>query len=73
MLPGTVGHTDKAGAYADFEECVAANQQLDPVEFEFEGGLLGVWLLDSRYEDNVGGPDGRAPSWQLTRLDSCTD
>jgi hypothetical protein len=39
--PGTVGFSVGAGAYAEFEECVAANLLLSPVEFDFAGGKLG--------------------------------
>jgi hypothetical protein len=67
--PGTVGYSTDNGAYAAFEECVAANLLLPPTEFDFAGGKLGVWLLDSQYTDNVAGVDDRNPKWKLTRVD----
>jgi hypothetical protein len=70
-LPGTVGYAAGSGAYADFEACVAANKALPSVEFDFAGGKLGVWLLDSPYSDNMAGVDGRNPKWQIVRLGSC--
>lgn len=72
-LPGTVGYSTANGAFADFEDCVAANQALDPVEFDFDGGVLGIWLKDSAYSDNVAGLDGRNPVWKLTLLDACEE
>ena len=71
MLPGTVGYAVSNGAYAEFEDCVDANLAVDPIEFDFDGGPLGVWLADSNYPDNVAGEDGRNPSWQLERLEGC--
>jgi hypothetical protein len=52
-------------------DCVAANLALEPVELEFAGGRLGVWLQDSPYSDNLAGVDGRNPSWSLTLLGDC--
>ncbi len=72
-LPGTVGYSSTNGAYADFEDCVDANLELDPVEFDFAGGMLGVWLKDSQYTDNLPGLDGRNPVWELVRLGACED
>jgi hypothetical protein len=72
MLPGTIGIYEGQGGYSEFNACVAANQPLQPVEFDFEGGVLGIWLADSNYGDNLSGVDGRNPSWKLTLLgDSC--
>ena len=70
LLPGTVGIFQGQGGYTDFEGCVAANLPLPPIEFDFAGGVLGVWLADSNYGDNVSGVDGRNPVWKLTLLDS---
>lgn len=67
--PGTIGWAAGQGAYAAFEDCVAANVMLSPVEFAFSGGVLGVWLLDAPYTDNVAGEGGRSPAWRLTRAD----
>ena len=71
MPPGTVGYDSSTGAYVQFADCVAANLLLPPVEFDFDGGVLGVWLQDSPYSDNLSGEGGRNPSWQLTRLGGC--
>ena len=65
MLPGTIG----ISTFTDFEACVAANAVLAPIDFEFGGGKLGVWLADNNYGDNVAGLDGRNPIWKLTLLD----
>jgi hypothetical protein len=69
--PGTVGYSTAAGAFTNFDDCVAANTALGPTEFDFEGGKLGVWLLDSNYGDNLAGVGGRNPRWQLTLLGAC--
>jgi hypothetical protein len=74
MLPGTVGIFQDQGGYTDFAACVAANQPLAPLDFDFAGGALGIWLADSAYSDNLAGIDGRNPSWKLTRLgDGCSE
>jgi hypothetical protein len=70
-LPGTYGIFEGSGGYADFEACVAANLPLEPVEFDFAGGQLGVWVADSNYVDNVPGTDNRNPKWRLERLGAC--
>jgi hypothetical protein len=69
LPPGTVGYSTANGAYATFDECVAANLLLPPVEFDFAGGKLGVWLQVSPYSDNLAGEDNRNPKWNLVRLD----
>jgi hypothetical protein len=66
MPPGTVGFIVGDGAYADFDDCVAANIVLAPIDFDFGGGVLGVWLEDDPYADNVAGENGRNPTWKLT-------
>lgn len=66
--PGTVGYLVGQGAFATFDACVQANLQQAPVDFDFAGGTLGVWLEDGPYSDNVAGPGGRAPSWSLQCL-----
>jgi hypothetical protein len=71
MPPGTVGYDSSNGAYVQFADCVAANLLLPPVEFDFDGGVLGVWLQDSPYSDNLSGEGGRNPAWQLSRLGGC--
>jgi hypothetical protein len=69
--PGTSGYSVATGAFSEFEACVAANQALPPLEFDFGGGKIGVWLQDSPYSDNLAGQDGRNPKWQLTLLGEC--
>jgi len=73
MPPGTVGWNPApgGGAFTNFDDCVAANLLVAPVVFDYAGGPLGVWLKDSPVEDNVAGPDGRNPSWTLSRVDGC--
>jgi hypothetical protein len=71
--PGTVGHVVGQGGFADFADCVAANAALPPVEFDFAGGPLGVWLADSPVSDNVTGEDGRNPRWSLSAIGGCAD
>jgi hypothetical protein len=71
MPPGTVGWDPAAGAFTAFAECVTANRALPPLEFDFAGGKLGIWLQDSPYSDNVAGEGGRNPRWSLAKLGSC--
>jgi hypothetical protein len=70
--PGTAGLSASQGAYATFDECVAGNLALDaPVEFDFDGGPIGVWLDDNLYSDNQAGDNGRNPAWKLLLLEKC--
>lgn len=71
MPPGTAGFVAGSGAFLNFDDCVAANQALPPLDFGFDGGQLGIKLFDQPYSDNVAGPDGGNPSWLLTRLGAC--
>jgi len=66
--PGTVGFYVNQGAFASFDACVAANQNDAPLEFDFVGGPLGLWLADGPYTDNAAGENGRSPTY---RLSSC--
>jgi hypothetical protein len=68
LLPGTYPKLVIDG-YSDFEECVNANKKLAPVEFDFGGGKLGIWLDDTPYQDNQAGESGRNPKWSLTLLE----
>jgi hypothetical protein len=70
--PGTVGYFISNGAFATFDECVAANANIAPIEFQFDGGPIGVWLQDNPYTDNVAGTNGRNPKWDLTLLGDCS-
>jgi hypothetical protein len=63
--PGTVGYLVGQGAFSDFDDCVAANVMLPPVDFDFAGGTIALWLQDDPYYDNVAGTDGRNPTWSL--------
>ncbi len=71
-LPGTgvVGSATPTG-FSKFQDCVDANLALPPVEFDFAGGKLGVWLDDNPYLDNAVGEGGANPAWQLTLLKEC--
>lgn len=51
MPPGTVGWSPSNGAFSTFADCVAANRALSPKEFDFAGGVLGIWLRDTPYSD----------------------
>ncbi len=73
LLPGTSGIFEGQGGYTDFEACVAANALLAPIEFDFAGGVLGVWVSDDNYYDNVAGLNGRNPVWKLTLLNGACD
>lgn len=69
--PGTIGYAVGSGAYADFEDCVTASRQVPPVDFQLlQPSVLGVWLLDSPYSDNLPGLDNRNPKWQLSTVTS---
>jgi hypothetical protein len=65
MPPGTSGFLLDGGAFASFDDCVAANHALDPVELTFNGGPLGIRLSDDPTSDNVPGLNGRNPTWKL--------
>lgn len=69
--PGTTGSETGVDAFGSFEACVDANRALPEVGFEHAGGPLGLWLSDHPRDDNVGGVDGRNPSWRLYKLDGC--
>jgi hypothetical protein len=64
--PGTAGFLAGQGGFSLFDDCVAANHALQPIEFDFAGGALGVWLEDSPYSDNEVGEGGRNPTWRIT-------
>lgn len=67
LLPGTAPEVFYGG-YEDFDACVEANRAVSPMEFDFAGGKLGIWLNDTPYEDNEAGTAGRNPKWSLTLL-----
>ncbi len=64
VLPGAIG----ISTYDVFEDCVTASKLAAPLRISHPGGPLGVYLVDSPYEDNVAGENGRNPSWKLTAL-----
>ena len=67
--PGTVGFYQGQGGFNTFSDCVTTNLSTDaPLEFDFGGGTLGLWLADGPYTDNVAGDNGRNPTY---RLSSC--
>lgn len=76
VAPGTAGTlAGLDGAFADYEECVAANCSVPPVEFDHPGGKLGL-LRDGvtiGALDDLGGETrgGRNPTFRLTRIDAC--
>ena len=79
--PGTIGSfvggsaANGGGAYMTYAECVAANCDQPPFDFDYSGGKLGV----ARDGGGVGSVDdlggevegGRSPTFRLTRLDPC--
>jgi hypothetical protein len=77
MAPGTVGTFTTLGAYATYEECVAANVGRPGVSFRFNGGRLGLRLesLDplTLFILLEGGEavGGRSPTFRLTCAGSC--
>ena len=77
MAPGTVGTFMTLGAYATYEECVAANVGRPGISFRFQGGPLGLKLesLDPltlfillQGGESVG---GKSPTFRLTCAGSC--
>jgi hypothetical protein len=63
--PGTVALGIPFG-YTDLASCEAANRALAPVDFDFDGGTLGVYNNDFQPSDNVIDIEGGAPTWRLT-------
>lgn len=67
VLPGTeapigVGIT----GYPIYEDCIAANRALPPLDFDFAGGKLGIWQNDFKTDDNIAGE--QKPTWRLSQL-----
>jgi hypothetical protein len=69
--PGSVGFVVGSGGFDSFAHCVAANAPLAPVEFDFAGGPVGLWLQDEPYGDNLPGDEGRSPTWRLVMVGPC--
>jgi hypothetical protein len=77
FTPGTELYPETGvGEVASYAECVAANCDLAPLDFDFPGGKLGV-LRDGGGTlgaiDDLGGESegGRSPTFRLTLLDAC--
>jgi len=66
--PGTVGFFVNQGAFATFDDCVAANDKSDaPVTFDLSTPQpIGLRLVDDPYTDNVAGENGRNPTYRLS-------
>ena len=79
IAPGTAGVVvgeggEPLGAYASYDECVAANLKLAPITFNTtQAGPIGVMNAgDSSTAKSPGeAVGGRSPSYRLTRLDPC--
>jgi hypothetical protein len=70
-LPGT---TNPPPGFATYSACVAANVAMDaPLDFDFGGGKLGLFVEDLLPGDDVGGEGsgGVSPTWKLTPLSVC--
>jgi hypothetical protein len=72
VLPG--GVTTGLGV-PPVAQCPAAGAPFPPLDFDFAGGPLGIWVSDGVAADNTNGDGqgGRSPTWRLTRLDACPD
>lgn len=81
LTPGTVGvyasdDPTIGGAFATYQECVAANCSDPALDFMFAGGKFGVQrdgggvlgAIDDAGGESVG---GRSPTFRLIRLDPC--
>lgn len=57
----------------DYASCVAANEGIPPVDFDFAGGKLGVIANDLAAGDNTTGESagGVSPTWRITFLSAC--
>jgi hypothetical protein len=49
-----------------YEDCIAANRALPPLDFDFAGGQLGIWQNDFKPDDNIAG--AMNPTWRLSQL-----
>jgi hypothetical protein len=67
VLPGTTG----APGYDTYSDCVSANMSMDaPLDFDFSGGKLALWMNDTNPGDDSGGESacGLSPVWRLSLL-----
>jgi hypothetical protein len=71
-LPGLMGTAADSGTM-DYPSCIAANQGVAPVDFDFAGGKLGVIANDLAAGDNTTGESagGVSPTWRITYLSAC--
>jgi hypothetical protein len=53
-----------------YAACVTASKAVAPLDFQFAGGKLGIYVNDSLTADNIGGEGqcGVSPTWQLSTL-----
>jgi hypothetical protein len=65
VAPGTVALGLPFG-YTDLASCETANRALAPVDFDFDGGPLGIYNNDFQPSDNVIDNESGAPTWRLT-------
>jgi hypothetical protein len=67
-LPGGTGF-----GTSDYPSCVAQAPMVGPVEFDFDGGVLGAVANDFGAGDNVGGESagGVSPTFRITLLAAC--
>jgi hypothetical protein len=71
-LPGLTGSAADSGTN-DYPSCVAANEGIPSVDFDFAGGKLGVIANDLAAGDNTTGESagGVSPTWRITLLSAC--
>jgi hypothetical protein len=71
-LPGLTGSAADSGTN-DYASCVAANEGVPAVDFDFAGGQLGVIANDLAAGDNTTGESagGVSPTWRITLLSAC--
>jgi hypothetical protein len=71
VVPGTTNPPPGIASYAD---CVSANKAMDtPIDFDFAGGKLGLFVEDGLPGDDTGGQamGGVSPTWKLSLLSGC--
>ncbi len=71
-LPGLTGSAADSGTN-DYASCIAANESIPAVDFDFAGGKLGVIANDLAAGDNTTGESagGVSPTWRITFLSAC--
>jgi hypothetical protein len=74
MVPGAIGMPTEGAKYTTVAACVAANRAMDaPLDFDFAGGKLGLFMDDALPGDDIGGETmgGVSPTWRLLYLGNC--